>query len=334
MSHFLSSLFLCAYVLPSIAVFFFKDVTESETDSEARLSGIQRHRASKVHNPVVYAKEHCKKIAFVHVRKTGGTTLLSLFGQGHTHLGSKDIPARKKMPRGLPLLRYLFLGSHKVSETAASMRSRIGEREWAKAYTVAFVRDPYDYLASNYFFYLWGAANKKGEKKAALSLLAQRADLHGALHHELQDYLHGPGETLLRNYTNLPIEDPRHKIGLEMLVRHIAKSETGISLHTQLERLADAHGNILVQHVMKTGSVEQKRFLSCRGILEQVCPDGKALAARIPHCSDETASPINVSPQDHDYIKYYSPETCALVAFAFSRDFDTFGFDKSRCPHY
>eukprot|EP00928_Gymnodinium_smaydae_P032711 TRINITY_DN2361_c0_g2_i2.p1 TRINITY_DN2361_c0_g2~~TRINITY_DN2361_c0_g2_i2.p1 ORF type:complete len:332 (-),score=39.85 TRINITY_DN2361_c0_g2_i2:75-1070(-) len=329
----LSSTWLAwAFVLPSVAVFVHRDVVEPSFAPAIEENDDQLVHTSDQSDVVRYAINHCKKIAFVHIQKTGGTSLLSLFGKGHTHLGNDDIPADSKMPPGLPVLEHLYLGSASIKLDAVELRKKIGVDEWENAYTVAFVRDPYDYFVSYYFFQLYEASKKREQPlRKKQSLLAGRiVTEHDILHGW---GVEGPGERLLGNYTSLALDDPRHKIGFEIMMRFIKDNKAQSSLHTQLAHVSDASGNILVKHIMKTGSAEQQRFLSCSGILKQVCTDGKALASRIPGCIDKVVSAINVSPRKADSIQFYSPEMCAMVATHFARDFDAFGFDKQRCPH-
>eukprot|EP00928_Gymnodinium_smaydae_P032710 TRINITY_DN2361_c0_g2_i1.p1 TRINITY_DN2361_c0_g2~~TRINITY_DN2361_c0_g2_i1.p1 ORF type:complete len:380 (-),score=50.15 TRINITY_DN2361_c0_g2_i1:84-1223(-) len=373
----LSSTWLAwAFVLPSVAVFVHRDVVEPSFAPAIEENDDQLVHTSDQSDVVRYAINHCKKIAFVHIQKTGGTTLLSLFGKGHTHRGNDAIPASSRMPRGLPVLESLYLGSSSVKVDAVQLRARLGADTWDKAYTVAFVRDPYDYFVSYYFFQLWEAGRQRKQE----SLEAERQREHDSHEAERQSKLEshktekqrkheshevkrrkkhesretkrqmkhrsrkalsllaaqtglgGLGNRLLGNYTTLAFDDQRHKVGFEAMMRFIIKSKEHLSMHTQLAHVSDARGNILVQHVMKTGSVEQQQFLSCSGILKQVCPDGEALAARILGCDDKVAPSVNVAPNKSDSIQFYTPETCAMVATHFARDFDAFGFDKQRCP--
>eukprot|EP00928_Gymnodinium_smaydae_P032712 TRINITY_DN2361_c0_g2_i3.p1 TRINITY_DN2361_c0_g2~~TRINITY_DN2361_c0_g2_i3.p1 ORF type:complete len:354 (-),score=31.58 TRINITY_DN2361_c0_g2_i3:72-1133(-) len=351
----LSSTWLAwAFVLPSVAVFVHRDVVEPSFAPAIEENDDQLVHTSDQSDVVRYAINHCKKIAFVHIQKTGGTTLLSLFGKGHTHRGNDAIPASSRMPRGLPVLEDLYLGSSSIKVDAVQLRARLGADTWKNAYTVAFVRDPYDYFVSYYFFQLWEAERQKKQEsheaekqrqhesrrakrqrkhksRGELSLLAVHTVTANDLLHEAG--VEGLGDWLLENYTTLALDDQRHKIGFEEMMRFITRNKGHLSMHAQLAHVSDASGNILVQHIMKTGSVEQQQFLTCSGILEQVCPDGKALAARIPGCDDKVAPSVNVAPRKSDSLQFYTPETCAMVATHFARDFDAFGFDRQRCPH-
>eukprot|EP00928_Gymnodinium_smaydae_P032709 TRINITY_DN2361_c0_g1_i3.p1 TRINITY_DN2361_c0_g1~~TRINITY_DN2361_c0_g1_i3.p1 ORF type:complete len:264 (+),score=40.07 TRINITY_DN2361_c0_g1_i3:42-794(+) len=178
-----------ACVVPSVAVFFHKDVGESPFAPSVEGIDSGQLNVSEKSDLVSDAMHRCKKIAFVHIQKTGGTTLLSLFGKGHTHLGSDSIPAESAMPHGLQVLEKLFLGASGVSVDAMELRKKIGARQWEDAYTVSFVRDPYDYFASYYFFSLWSVARKSGKTS---SLLETSLDAEDALLYTSGNFLDGP----------------------------------------------------------------------------------------------------------------------------------------------
>jgi chondroitin 4-sulfotransferase 11 len=73
-------------------------------------------------------------VAFVHIPKTGGTSIRSVF-QSH----------------GPSSGRYPQLGNH---ATAEELRSALGRKTWARLRSIAVVRNPWDWSVSSYFWWI------------------------------------------------------------------------------------------------------------------------------------------------------------------------------------
>ena len=86
----------------------------------------------------------CQKFFFVHVPKTGGTSVSELIRE-------------TGKPFGAPLDSLRFpIWYKKVPEhdTAQSQREHAGAAEWSRAFTFSIVRDPYDWAVSQFFFHV------------------------------------------------------------------------------------------------------------------------------------------------------------------------------------
>jgi hypothetical protein len=84
-------------------------------------------------------------VIFVHIPKTAGTSLHSYFAQfSEAHASA-------------PLLPELWPYAHDIKykhQMASELKAWIGEDLWNRAFTVAFVRNPWDLMVSSYNWWL------------------------------------------------------------------------------------------------------------------------------------------------------------------------------------
>ena len=92
------------------------------------------------------ATTRCHHFAFVHIPKTGGSTIVRVVQ------GSKDSPTKNRL---LSSRRLKFDGMDKLGhDSAARQRAILTPRVWDSAYTFSIVRDPYDWAISQFFYHL------------------------------------------------------------------------------------------------------------------------------------------------------------------------------------
>ena len=214
-------------------------------------------------------------LIFVHVQKTGGSSILRAFGL-----------------RG-------DLVDHRL---AADLRGQYGRALWNRCFKFSFVRNPWERLVS------WWAmidANRAAYQRGALAEINPRFLTPDSLRSLGSSRLQVKGffryvianartfEEFLRNCSN-EIHDPDGP-------KHIFKN--------QLDYLSDANGRMMVNHVGRFEDLETE--------FSQIC----ARLGRHP----QRLEVVNSSQHEH-YSRYYTPELAELVAKAFKKDIEYFGF--------
>lgn len=286
----------------------------------------------------------CRRLGFVHVPKTGGTTVTQLY--------LKNAALRS--------LRLETVETVRGHVTAERQRERFTPAVWDSAFTLSVVRDPYDLFVSLFFFKL----------ETACKLATVSGPQGHPKHPKLLDCSVGSGDQkhLTGNarvscrYANAlqtitDVRDPIYKFAFNEWLRENDASnfssytgyfglETGRANRTPTQlswvterggedafiaSYAATGGSTIVDHIVKLGSDEYSRLASCRGLFSALCPactdEVVASCDRQAHYSSHTNPTHHGSRED-----YYTPESCEIVARRFARDFEAFGYDISACP--
>ena len=107
------------------------------------LLGLATVASWKVSTGSQYAKpvkSGCSRIGYVHVPKTGGSTIIAVLRNTTTDIKETILPT-------LPSDPYSWYHS-----PALAQQAYFGNDEWDQAWTFALVRNPYIYIMSHFFF--------------------------------------------------------------------------------------------------------------------------------------------------------------------------------------
>lgn len=128
------------------------------------------------------------RFSFIHIPKTGGSSIVQALHQAappvlYSGSGLWDIlAARADAGAFVSVLRRSFgiaeLGTFPQQHLpAALLRALVGEERWARAFTFAFVRNPWDLMVSSYFFFKEHVSTMIGSgHDADRAAMAQRCD--------------------------------------------------------------------------------------------------------------------------------------------------------------
>ena len=254
----------------------------------------------------------CHKFAFVHIPKTGGSTILD-------------------MVRHEPLLQHLqltFEGMNGLGHNpAAEQRARLTPTTWERAFTFSVVRDPYDYAISQFFYHLDAHCGDLGnhsntEQRAlphscmyakALATIQSHTDpIYRFAFKEWLSWLAGPGQ---------------FSAGAISMVRTHYRNSTIV---TQKAWLTDVNDGYIVKHVVKLGSEEYNQVATCQGLSQRLCSNWTSAL-----CTKSKASNVTnvVKSTEHGTrYQYYDAESCEIVAKWFAEDFSAFEYNSSACP--
>lgn len=315
-------------------------------------------------------EDDCQRFAFVHVPKTGGTTITELW-QNSSNAASKLMQHLRHSWHGLTSLSH---------ETAQSMRWHVGGgAQWERTFTFAVVRNPYDLMLSQFFYHV---DEHCGHVKQTIHELPCQAI----------DFAKARG---VHNHS-----DPRYQVAFAEFVRLLDSQRfRSVGLLSKLAArdgkptsqrawLSDQNGtNVIVSHVVVLGSPQYKKLATCRGLLGQVCGahsirssasasagtdsntsavadagTGSAAADYLASCDEldrdrsrmfdifsrlkerqeqqgahsfDThlyAKRLRMSRQSHPRSHFYTATICDIVRRNFREDFEAFGFDASQCP--
>ena len=244
----------------------------------------------------------CRNYSFVHIPKTGGTTINQILKR------DRILASRRNRFDGMDGLGH---------DSAAHQRARLGADRWDRSYTFSIVRDPYDWAISQFFYHLQQHCTRAEKKKpcenaTALSRRPVTDPMYRAVFSEWLVWLDG---------------NAMDGVGAISGVRHDERNASRVS---QKAWLTDQSGAFLVEHVFKLGSTEYERAATCQGLHETLCDAEVRPRLR---CANDTRQAAVVKPTRHGTRRdYFTAATCAVVAKWFSEDFEAFGFNASACP--
>jgi len=277
----------------------------------------------------------CLKFAFVHIPKTGGSTIMDMIG--HEPL--------------LRSLRLTFTGmSSRAHNPAAEQRARLTPTTWESAFTFSVVRDPYEYAISQFFYHLAVHCDPviEGDTKRhagvlpckyakALATIQSHTDpVYRFAFKEWLSWLAGPGH---------------FNAGAIAMVRskeHYRNS----TIVTQKAWLTDVNNGYIVKHVVKLDSEEYNQVATCQGLAQRLCSDRTSVLCTERKNASKVASVVrSTEPGTRDQYydasnvanvirstehgtrdQYYDAESCEIVAKWFAEDFSAFEYNSSACP--
>mmetsp|Transcript_39414 Transcript_39414/g.104010 ORF Transcript_39414/g.104010 Transcript_39414/m.104010 type:complete len:279 (+) Transcript_39414:126-962(+) len=273
--------------------------------------------------PMILSPKACKRFAFVHIPKTGGSTIL-------------------EMVRKHPLLTSLLIDHPKLDPNrhiiAEEQRQHIAPAIWDEAFTFATVRDPFDFAISQFFFHLEAhcphqTKSKKWAHQPACRIF-NAMQLKGVSNVTDLSYKYAFNEWLM-----IMDRGEFRDVG-RLAYSLLAQNRTGI---TQLSWVTDTSGKMVVQKVVKLGSHEYQRLASCDGLVHELCskagtppPLGSSGIALDFVKRDEFRcknGSSHANPSRHGSRHYYfTPWSCSIVARHFAADFAAFDYDVAACP--
>ena len=263
-------------------------------------------------------KEGNPPFLFVHINKTGGTSLISMLSDRceEDYWGGEwyDIDG----------------GYHRAFHaTAHAYIEQYGREAWEEAYTFTVVRHPLARQVSNFFFLAAGCAQGQGQGQPNTSNKCKERhiptmDLKSMSHEEKIEAFH---EWILKVYKAFPPGSPEHyRIG--------AAGHGNEVYHTfgasQTSWLVDAYGNMVVKDVFK---------------LEQLSKDLSTLGENIPclknnefgngvgngNGSDGPPLQLTKENKTSKYPNYMlfakNEQTKMIMNEVFADDFKNFGYD-------
>ena len=277
------------------------------------------------------ATTRCHRFAFVHIPKTGGSTIVSVVQ------GPKDSPTKNRL---LSSRRLKFDGMDKLGhDSAARQRAILTPRVWDSAYTFSIVRDPYDWTISQFFYHLEEHCPNKDSTKNFNKSVGRVGQQAGACQDaaalsaidDVTDPMYraafGSWIARLDNRSSLK--------GIGAIGQVLkdegddGRPERKATAVTQKAWLTDRDGRLIVKHIFKIGSAEYAKAATCEGLQSLLCD---RVDPRL-RCANHTREPSVVKSTRHGTRRdYYTAASCAAVARWFREDFEAFGFDAAACP--
>jgi hypothetical protein len=283
----------------------------------------------------------CRRFIYVHIPKTGGTTIGSSW--------RTDIPFNRDDARIAMIARLrrecdACGDSHEV--TAEAQRRQFGYKAWDASVRFATVRNPYDLLLSM-FFYSRGKCERHEAEASGfgedcpyllpneshdlhrvdtrLSTIEQRRHFASWLeHHDVVARAAGWSG----NGTSVDVRVGTRQAHSRFLwPHHIARALEPYQKPTcQRSWLTDVDGSeMLVRAVRMEDDEAFRGYSTPGGLLDLMC------TRRPPHRPPEEPAIQNFSPEHGRRASFYTPRLCAIVATWFAQDFDEFGYDVNDC---
>ena len=129
----------------------------------------------------------CRPFGFVHVPKAGGTSIASLWRGAANY------------SRLFATLRFQYAHLTSLShDTALSMRRHVGAAKWTSAFTFAIVRDPYDFMVSQFFYHVSEHCSTASQQAEPACLATKAAGARGLRNHSDTRYVAAFGNFLQR----------------------------------------------------------------------------------------------------------------------------------------
>lgn len=277
----------------------------------------------------------CSNFTFVHIPKTGGSSVLYALGN-RLEKGSR--PSDKQH-----LLRSLDLNltdNENYHDTARFQFKNCLARacNWEAAVTFAVVRNPFDLIVSTFF---WSA--EKFEETDRISGHTRRrfrsdrsqsiwniAPRVTALSQKGSDHTKSIRElsTLFNRW--LVGEDQRtrhHGIFLDFTAFARGMKRDGSIHSSQVSQLAwvtDPRGKVIVSRIIKFESIDLQIVTSTAGLVPMLCNQSNVSADALPS--------FRVNPSRHGPSSlYYDAATCEIIRRRFSQDFRQFGYNPNPC---
>lgn len=186
---------------------------------------------------------HKKQFVFVHIRKTGGTSVSSLLGKYQEWAGLKKIYTgiERRLERRGPFSNISIFGQHFLANHASALmvRNTIGKQQFEEYFKFCIVRNPWDREVSRYYF----ARQRKTHK---LHEMANRLDFKEFIKKRSQDEI----KKGVRGYQFKKISDEQGNLIVDQIV-HLEKldeeivpvlKKIGLDISTRIPKLnASSH---------------------------------------------------------------------------------------------
>ena len=246
---------------------------------------------------------HChKRLGFVHIPKTGGTTVVEAMHVDHCL--TRDLNSTVLWLPGL-----FHQSAHMQRERSAA--------DWDSAYTFSIVRNPFDWVVSQFFYNL--AMCKAGHKwvvKPAcryVDIVVRDGSMASYVYREShREYF----TAWLKGHDEIASTTDQQFMYPNRISQNISTNTS------QLAWLIDPDGRRIVRHVVRLEDKrDYDRHATCEGLRAIICdrpapPTGGA------------AKRVKASGHAHSSA-YYTPSGCEIVRRRFAVDFEAFGYDSS-----
>ena len=271
----------------------------------AGTSHVNRMRASKASGAIVLARERtCNQVAFVHIPKCGGTTVVEAIN---------NCGVRPCMLR--PERSELF---HEPAEAQRRRHAAV----WSNAYTFSIVRNPYTWAVSQFFYNVEDHCTH--DAKPACKYRAQ------LFNNGSSTYFYRPEHRQV--FTAWLVEHDRNanRSRLPFMTPNLISREVHGRSTSQLAWISDRAGKLLIRRVVRIEDASDYAFhASCLGLHKiafseynrSTDREGKAVSKTVKSTSHAASS------------AYYTATACEIVARRFKADFQAFGYDRTECPH-
>lgn len=238
----------------------------------------------------------CSQWAFVHIPKTGGTTVVDMVRGGS--LASQTL---------LGLDGGVFPGLANGLHHYSAWNQGLESDDSVTSFSV--VRNPYDWAVSEFFYSI---QEKCPNAKCATDICKHS----GSPKRDFTAWL--AAEDHLDHPFNCDLIASNDKINYKPV--------------SQRAWLTDDFDDILVKHIVHLEDHDAFRaFSTAEGLLPKLCRDGVLDALNIS--ADDDVTPVRhkkKSTHGHRSL-YYTDVACEIVARRFQVDFDTFGYDIKNC---
>ena len=271
----------------------------------------------------------CKEFGFVHIPKTGGTTIVEGLSRCSTQLKQN-------------LLQTQNLSPDLHHQSAFRQRRRFGAARWDAAYTFSVVRSPFSWAVSMFFYAMETHCHRDGSPKGSrMENFVNKTD--GVIPacsyaRELLDPSH-PGKGRAYHKSHIALftawlvehDELARVTGRPFLTPNLIAIGGLEPDGTQIAWLSAAKGSrgaLSVTHVIKLeDSPDFNRHADCAQLEAVVCNQSA------PGNGTSPAAFVKVvKASGHaNSTAYYSPRACEVIQRRLAADFEAFGYN-STCP--
>lgn len=243
-----------------------------------------------------------QRLGFVHIPKTGGTTVILAMREDHCAM--KSLHSLVMWPR-----------SNLFHETARMQRER-SSADWDSAYTFGIVRNPFDWAVSQFFYNMRDRCTwvRKPACKYADLVYRDGNTTNYVYNESHREYF----TTWLKEHDEIASRTGQQFMEPNMISRNLSTSTS------QLAWLTDSDGRSLVRHVVRLEDEQDyDRHATCEGLRAIMCDRPAPPTAKgAEHV--KTSGHVRSSA-------YYTALGCDIVRRRFAVDFAAFGYDRDAC---